>query len=84
MDSEQASKFQGLFCCERKCPKEADFSIVGNLDAGYDSDIYACEDHVGALLSTPDFLIDDNSEWVVSIILEAEKMRWRSFGLGGS
>ena len=74
---ERPGKFQGLFCCEWECLKEADFLIIGNLNAGYDNDTYACEGHVGELLGTPDFLVGDNSEWVVSIIPEAEKLRWR-------
>lgn len=70
-------KFPGLFCCQWDCEKEADFLIVGNLNNGMDNDTHSCEEHVGEMLGTPDFLKEDNTEWVVSGIPQEEKERYR-------
>ncbi len=70
-------RFSGLYCCKWDCEKEADFLIVGNLNNGMDNDTHSCEEHVVEMLGTPDFLTDDNTEWVVSVIPQAEKERYR-------
>lgn len=72
------TKFSGLYCCQWECEKEADFYIVGNLNNGIDNDTHACEQHVGEMLGTPDFLTSDNTEWVISPIPESELMRYRT------
>jgi len=71
-------KFPGLFCCQLECEKEAECYIVGNLNNGVDNDTHACTDHVGELLGTPDFLENENTEWVISVIPASELLRHRT------
>lgn len=71
-------KFPGLYCCQWDCEKEAACYIVGNLNNGVDNDTQSCEEHVGELLGTPDFLTENNAEWVISFIPESELLRYRT------
>ncbi len=75
--AKEPRKFPGLYCCQWECEKEANFYIVGNLNNGVDNDTHACGEHIGEMLGTPDFLTEDNTEWVISPIPESELMRYR-------
>ena len=51
-------------CCFLTCPLPATFTIYGQSDHPEDV-TEACEDHVGSLLGTPDYLERDNISWRV-------------------
>lgn len=54
-------------CCVIGCGKPAEFEIAGG--SGHFEDFtHACEDHVGELLGTPDWLDEENREWTVTVM----------------
>ena len=59
-----------LHCCQLDCPLPAEFEIIG--DSGHFEDtVHACENHVGVLLGTPDWLERENREWVVVPLVQS-------------
>ena len=58
------AKAEQVHCCEHDCAKVAEFSIHGS--SGHFEDVTeSCEDHVGILLGTPTWLVQENDHWVV-------------------
>ena len=55
------------WCCAMGCPKGAEYHIYGG-SGHFEDDTQACEDHVGYLLGTPDWLKKDNTEWTVVLL----------------
>ena len=64
-------------CCIIECDKNAEYGIYGG-SRHFEDVTEACEDHVGALLGTPDWLKQNNTEWTVvelstePVVLEIE------------
>lgn len=56
------------WCCIIECENDAEFEIFGDSNH-YEDSTEACEDHVGALLGTPDWLMKmrgrETKEWTV-------------------
>lgn len=50
---------QQLRCCIMECGRPAEFEIYGESNHPEDY-TESCEEHVGALLGTPDWLTEDN------------------------
>ena len=64
----ERKKFPGApgnpYCCEMHCKKDAEFGIYGS--SGHFEDVTeACEEHIGVLLGTPDWLKKKNDHWLV-------------------
>ncbi len=58
-------------CCVITCRKDAEFDIFGG-SGHFEDTTQACEDHVGSLLGSPDWLAPkDNTQWTV-VALETE------------
>lgn len=57
-----------MHCCQMECEKDAEFEIHGE-SGRLEDNTHACTDHVGALLGTPEWLIqeghEENRSWTV-------------------
>ena len=58
-------------CCVIGCGNPAEFGIHGG-SGHFEDATEACENHVGTLLGTPDWLEPDNKQWTVAALGDTE------------
>lgn len=75
--AKEPQKFPGRFCCLWDCELEARFNIIGESNHP-DDETDSCEEHVGVMLGSPDWLETDNIAWTVVDIPETELTRHRN------
>ncbi len=80
-----------LPCCDLWCMNPAEFEITGG-SGHFEDNTHACETHVGSLLGTPEWLDQENREWIITPLAQPSreeqggqllKLMWEFIGKGG-